>query len=112
MGPLRINVSRGVLAHDAPRLRHATVTTALYASAFLLAITDLPLETAIGVTSAVCASMIIYIVPSVVDLKLRAKIPPEKRAFRTCAALVSILVGCAAFAFGTYATLQHPPARR
>ena len=51
--------------------------------------------------------MIIYILPSVVDLRLRGKIPPERRPVRAFAACVSIAVGLVVFAFGTYATLQH-----
>ena len=49
--PLRVNVARGVFGGpDVPLLRHATVTAALFGSAFLVAVTSLPLQTVIGVT--------------------------------------------------------------
>merc|ERR1740121_2824906 len=72
-----------------PGVRGRTLlSTVLVASATTLAVLPLSLATAIGVTSSVCASMIIYILPAVVDLRLQLP-----GVLRKAASVISLLTG-------------------
>ncbi|XRB12046.1 sodium-coupled neutral amino acid transporter [Pseudoscourfieldia marina] len=64
--PLRFHVARDVLvdAYNDDMMKVRLVTFALVASAAAAAAPPVPLRTAIGLTSAVCASVVIYIIPA------------------------------------------------
>lgn len=66
----------------------AALAGALVASATALAIMPLSLATVLGVVSSVCASMIIYILPAYVDLRLRLP-----GALRKAGSVLNLLVG-------------------
>jgi len=72
----------------------------LVGSALALAVTPLSLATAMGITSSICASMIIYILPAIVDLRIGLK-----GTARRLLSLLSLVVGIFIFAGGLTANL-------
>lgn len=73
----------------------ASVGLLLVASAAGLAALPLPLATVLGLTSSVCASMIIYILPAFLDLKLQLP-----GVLRKATSVLSLLVGAFVLAGG------------
>jgi len=87
--PMRFWGARKVIGGDMPGLfGRAALAFMLVASSTALAVTPLSLATVLGVVSSVCASMIIYILPAIVDL--RVQLPGR---LRKAASLLSLLVG-------------------
>jgi len=69
--PLRFYVARTTIASNESRcIKLVLLSGALVGSAVALAALPLSLATVLGITSSVCASIIIYILPAVIDLRL------------------------------------------
>lgn len=98
--PLRFFVARKTLLGDAGGCARALVAFALVSSATLLALPEISLALVLGLTSSVCASMIIYILPAIIDLKLQLP-----GFWRKVASLVSFLLGCYILVAGVYANI-------
>merc|ERR1711874_219501 len=98
---MRFFVARKTLTGDVnasgPRLITSTV---LVASAAMLAIMPLSLATVLGIVSSICASMIIYILPAIVDLYIR--LPGNVRIL---ASALSLLVGAFILTAGLLANI-------
>lgn len=73
---------------------------ALVSSATLLALPEISLALVLGLTSSVCASMIIYILPAIIDLKLQLP-----GFWRKVVSLLSFLLGCYILVAGVYANI-------
>eukprot|EP00928_Gymnodinium_smaydae_P005215 TRINITY_DN11791_c0_g2_i1.p1 TRINITY_DN11791_c0_g2~~TRINITY_DN11791_c0_g2_i1.p1 ORF type:complete len:486 (+),score=30.16 TRINITY_DN11791_c0_g2_i1:69-1526(+) len=103
--PLRFFVARSVIAGQRPEscTKRWSVSFVLVLSAASLAGTGLPLSVAIGVTSSICASLIIYIMPSLIDLKLSPKQSSGK--LRRLVSLLSLPIGFFVLLAGTIANL-------
>jgi hypothetical protein len=117
--PLRFQVARSVAVASLPslsrrwsggggggpsRLRDTIASFLLVGGAAGVAATPLPLATAIGITSAIAASSIIYIVPSLVDLRgVGGGGGGGGRGglARKCASYLSLVVGGVVLVFGT-----------
>jgi len=90
--PMRFFVARrSIGGQDQGQLQRFALSAALVGSAAVLAILPLKLQTVMGVTSSICASMIIYILPAVVDLFWR--LPTQWSSFRLAASMLSMAVG-------------------
>ncbi|CAK0801362.1 unnamed protein product [Prorocentrum cordatum] len=100
--PGRFWVARRTLGGgELPLFRRCCVSGALAGSAAVLAALPLSLATVLGVVSSICASMIIYILPAVIDLARKA-LPGAGR--RACSVL-SLLVGLFVMCFGLWANV-------
>lgn len=99
--PLRFFVARKTLLGDATAgCARCLVAFVLVFSATLLALPEISLALVLGLTSSVCASMIIYILPAIIDLKLQLP-----GVWRKVASLVSFLVGAYILVAGVYANI-------
>ena len=104
--PLRFFVARKAIGASIASLRgRALLSAALVGSATGLAILPLSLAAVLGIVSSVCASIIIYILPAVVDLRLRVDDPLLPRSLRLVASVFSLLTGCFVLAGGLTANL-------
>jgi len=107
--PLRFFVARSVLpaGPQGRRWPRWGLAGLLVASAAGLAATPLPLAVAIGFTSSICASVIIYILPAVIDLKSGAE-PGARRAgtLRRALSALSLPVGLFVLVAGALANLM------
>jgi amino acid permease len=93
--PMRFFVTRRTVGGQVTGLAgRIALSAALVGSATLLAILPLSLAMVLSVVSSVCASMIIYILPALLDLKFRIADPLLPRGLRLCCSVVSLLVGC------------------
>lgn len=100
--PGRFWVARRTLGGgELPLLPRCCMSGALAGSAAVLAALPLSLATVLGVVSSVCASMIIYILPAVIDLANKS-VPGAGR--RACSVL-SLLVGLFVMCFGLWANV-------
>jgi amino acid permease len=103
----------GFAKGHAPFAYRCAAALLLVGSAAAIASTELPLDTAIGLTSAIAASSIIYIVPSLVDLRgaaLADGTPAPRRPWRelsarNAASLLSLAVGAVVLVTGTITNL-------
>jgi len=98
--PLRFFVARKTLLGDAGAAARGLVAFCLCVSATLLALPGISLALVLGLTSSVCASMIIYILPAIIDLKLQLP-----GFWRKVASLVSFFLGCYILLAGVYANI-------
>lgn len=83
-------------------LPRCCMSGALAGSAAVLAALPLSLNTVLGLVSSICASMIIYILPAVIDLK-RAGVVPG--AGRNACSVLSLLVGLFVMCSGLWANV-------
>merc|ERR1712203_745999 len=108
--PLRFNVVRSILnrwCESTESVGHVSITVAMVSSAVALAACQLKLNVAIGVTSAVCASFIIYIFPAGLDIVMWLKRNPGKRMdSRRVFAIFVVGFGFLLLLTGTYANLR------
>lgn len=87
--PMRFFVARkSILGDKASFVARVSLSAVLVGAAAGLAVLPLNLATVMGVTSSICASMIIYILPAIIDL--RTQLPGR---FRKVASMLSLLVG-------------------
>jgi len=92
--PMRFFVARRTVGAGVSSLfGRVLLSASLVGSATFLAVLPLSLALVLGVTSSVCASMIIYILPALVDLKFRVDDPLIPRSLRLAGSAVSLLVG-------------------
>jgi len=99
--PMRFFVARKTVVGDALSLPMRVITSGgLVVSATILAILPISLATVLGIVSSICASMIIYILPAFVDLRLRLP-----GTMRIGASAVSLLVGTFILTAGFLANL-------
>lgn len=107
--PLRFNVARCVISSRVPSpgpRTHVLLTVGLVASAAGLAACPLRLNVAIGVTSAVCASFIIYIFPAALELSLMSREEEARRPVaRGLVAVGVVLFGAVLLVAGTAANV-------
>merc|ERR1712062_925791 len=108
--PLRVHVCRDIIASvlrpngHASKSYHVFVTSIILWTAVGMASLPLSLKKAIGLTSAICASLIIYILPGTVEL-MRLQIQGFNVSSGTMASF-SVLFGLAVFFLGPAAILQ------
>ncbi|CAJ1337151.1 unnamed protein product, partial [Effrenium voratum] len=93
--PLRFFVARKTIQDARPSLGESRARMAL---AFVLvfgatvtALPDISLAMVLGIVSGICASMIIYVLPAIIDLRVRHQ--GHCRCARLLASLVSLIVG-------------------
>lgn len=110
--PMRFFVTRRTIANlrksngdqkELSQFSRIGLSAVLVGSAAFLAALPLRLETVLGITSSVCASMIIYIMPAMVDLWFQ--LPGRFKILRLTASLVSLVVGLFVFAGGLAANI-------
>uniref|UniRef100_A0A7S1AKW4 Amino acid transporter transmembrane domain-containing protein n=1 Tax=Noctiluca scintillans TaxID=2966 RepID=A0A7S1AKW4_NOCSC len=68
--PMRFFVSRKTLASEMPLSKRVLTAFLLVGSATVVASLPISLATTIGIVSSICATMIIYILPAIVDLRI------------------------------------------
>eukprot|EP00929_Paragymnodinium_shiwhaense_P026715 TRINITY_DN15822_c0_g1_i3.p1 TRINITY_DN15822_c0_g1~~TRINITY_DN15822_c0_g1_i3.p1 ORF type:complete len:162 (+),score=27.60 TRINITY_DN15822_c0_g1_i3:252-737(+) len=108
--PLRFNVARSVFLerrHGNSRLLHVGLTTLLVSAAVGIAACPLRLSNVIGVTSAVCASFIIYIFPAALCISLSQRRPSKHRRGGEPVAYCVGAFGLCLLLSGTYTNLQR-----
>jgi len=100
--PMRFFVTRRSLLGDAMGPVQRWLASGVFvAAAAALATLPLQLNMVMGITSSICASMIIYILPSFIDLKLQ--LPGFARKVLSA---VSLPIGCFVLVAGTVANLM------
>lgn len=100
--PMRFFVARRTVAENLGFAGRVALSAVLVASAtFLATIPGLSLATVLGVVSSVCASMIIYILPAIVDLRMGLP-----GFVRKIGSVVSLLVGMFVLIAGLVANLM------
>ncbi|CAE8737816.1 unnamed protein product [Polarella glacialis] len=98
---MRFFVARRTIAGDAPgTIGRVLLLGVLVGSATALAALPLSLATVLGIVSSICASMIIYILPAIVDL--RVQLPGR---FRKACSVLSLAVGAFVLLAGLYANV-------
>jgi len=99
--PLRFMVARSAICSSfSSWQRRWLLSAVLVASAAAIASTPIPLATTIGITSSVCASMIIYILPALIDLSVKSP-----GVMRHLLSLMSLPVGLFVLLAGTAANV-------
>lgn len=97
--PLRFFVARKTIQDARPSLAgsNSSLALVLVFGATAAALPDISLATVLGIVSGICASMIIYILPAIVDLKLRPTISGSRLCGTDLAnllvSLLSLIVG-------------------
>ncbi|KAL3926125.1 MAG: hypothetical protein SGPRY_003449 [Prymnesium sp.] len=93
--PMRFFVARrSVCPQVHGPVGRAMLALCLVGSSSVLAILPLPLASVLGIVSSICASMIIYILPAIVDLHFRLPDPFLPVWLRLATSILSLLVGC------------------
>jgi len=104
--PMRFLVARrSILGDKGGLVGRLTLSGALVAAAAGMAVLPLNLATVMGITSSICASMIIYILPAIIDLK--TQLPGQlRKAVSALCLLIGVFVmvaGLLAIAWGVAA---------
>eukprot|EP00928_Gymnodinium_smaydae_P075558 TRINITY_DN58576_c0_g1_i1.p1 TRINITY_DN58576_c0_g1~~TRINITY_DN58576_c0_g1_i1.p1 ORF type:complete len:491 (+),score=65.64 TRINITY_DN58576_c0_g1_i1:72-1475(+) len=111
--PVRFNVATAIAVPPpnagtpVPFKWHAAVVTALLFTASGLAELSVPVNVALGITSAVCASGVMFIYPALCELALfkNGRIKKLSKARAACAVVV-LCLGVFTMVGGTYANLK------